>query len=363
MLNPSGISYLFEGLKVLDMSSVLAGPQVGSFFSELGAEVVKVENAKSNGDPTRQWKLEVEKGSEGISSYYASANYNKQSIFLDLSKESDYHQLKKIADQADIIISNFQPMIADKLKVDYKTLSKDNQMMIYAQLYAYAPNDPRPGYDLVMQAETGFMSMNGQSGGDPAKMPVAMIDIMAAHQLKQAILIALIKRDRHAAGSLVEVSLYQSAIASLANQASNYLMAGHIPEKLGSLHPNIAPYGDAYTSKDNITFILAVGSDIQFNKLGKTLSCEKLLSSTFSTNSERLSNRLALNEQLQSKFGTFEYSEIKTLLDNNNIPFCRVLSLDRVFTKKLASDMILDHVIEGDAVKSVSQIAFSINSL
>ena len=361
MPSSNNISNFFEGLKILDLSSVLAGPQVGSFFSELGAQVIKIENAKTKGDPTRQWKLELEKGSDTIGSYYASANYNKESIFLDLNNTTNYQKLLELVKQADILISNFQPHISAKLKVDYPTLSKYNDQLIYAQLYAYAADDARPGYDLVMQAETGFMSMNGYPNGNPAKMPVAMIDLMAAHQLKEAILIALIKKLRDAAGSLVEVSLYQSAIASLANQASNYLMAGHIPKKLGSLHPNIAPYGDIYTSKDDITFILAVGSDIQFNKLGKTLSCGKLLSSTFNSNSDRLSNRSKLNELLQSKFGLLQYEEIEELLNRNNIPFCRVLSLDRVFTEKLAKDMILDHVIEGEAVKSVSQIAFTVN--
>jgi len=360
MPNPSSISHFFVDLRVLDLSSVLAGPQVGSFFSELGAQVIKIENFRSNGDATRQWKLESEKGNDGISSYYASANYQKESIFLDLQKKQDYNKLLQFADAADIIISNFQQRVAVKLKVDYDTLSERNSNMIYAQINAYTSNDPRPGYDLVMQAETGFMSMNGHPNGNPAKMPVALIDLMAAHQLKEAILMALIKRERHAAGSLVEVSLYQSAIASLANQASNYLMAGHVPEKLGSLHPNIAPYGDAYTSEDNITFILAVGSDEQYYKLGKTLNGGKLLSSTFDSNSSRLSNRSELNELLQTEFSQRSYEEIERLLDNQNVPFCRVLSLDRVFTEKLAKDMILDHVIEGDAVKSVSQIAFTI---
>ncbi len=361
MPSSNNISTFFEGLKVLDLSSILAGPQVGSFFAELGAQVIKIENAKTYGDATRQWRLEEEKGSDTVSSYYASANYNKESIFLDLSDTSHYQKLLELVKEADILISNFQPHISAKLKVDYPTLSKHNDQLIYAQLYAYAAEDTRPGYDLVMQAETGFMSMNGYPNGDPAKMPVAMIDLMAAHQLKEAILIALIKRTHDAAGSLVEVSLYQSAIASLANQASNYLMAGHIPKKLGSLHPNIAPYGDIYTSKDDVTFILAVGSNVQFNKLGKTLSCERLLSSTFRTNSDRLTNRSTLNELLQSKFSLRQYQEISGLLVKNNIPFCRVLSLDRVFTERLAKDMILDHVIEGDPVKSVSQIAFTIN--
>lgn len=361
MPDPSSISHLFNDLIVLDLSSVLAGPQVGSFFSELGAKVIKIENKKSNGDPTRQWKLEQEKGSDRISSYYASGNYDKKSIFMDLNDAADHNALMDLVGNADIVISNYQPRVAKKFKVDYDSLIFYNMELIYAQLYAYAEDDPRPGYDLVMQAETGFMSMNGQPDGAPAKMPVAMIDLMAAHQLKEAILIALLKRERNAAGSLIEVSLYQSAIASLANQASNYLMADHIPKKLGSLHPNIAPYGDAYTSKDDVSFILAVGSDDQFNKLGKTLRSEKLLSSTFDSNNIRLQNRAEMNEALQAEFCKRAYSEIEQLLRSQSIPFCRVLSLDRVFTEKLAKDMILNHVIEGDAVKSVSQIAFTIS--
>lgn len=360
MTNPNFISQYFSKLKILDLSSVLAGPQVGSFFSELGAQVIKIENKRSNGDPTRQWKLEVEKGSDTINSYYASANYHKMSIFLDLQDEEDYTRLLSITKEADIVLSNYQLRVAHKLSVDYTSLKAINPNIIYAQLYAYDADDTRPGYDLVMQAETGFMSMNGHPDGAPAKMPVAMIDLMAAHQLKEAILIALIKREKEAAGSLVEVSLYQSAIASLANQASNYLMADYVPKKLGSLHPNIAPYGDAYTTKDNITFILAVGSDDQFHKLGKTLRNDQLLSSTFGNNSNRIANRLEMNGVLQHEFGQRTYEVTDILLTAQNIPFCRVLSLDRVFMNNIAKDMILDHVIEGDAVKSVSQIAFTV---
>ena len=360
MADPTFMSEYFSSLKILDLSSVLAGPQVGSFFSELGAEVIKIENKISKGDSTRQWRLEEEQGSGIISSYYASANYKKESIFLDLHSTEDYNTLRSLVKNSDIVISNYQLRVASKLLVDYASLKAINPKIIYAQLYAYDKDDIRPGYDLVMQAETGFMSMNGHEDGPSAKMPVAIIDLMAAHQLKEAILIALIKREKEAAGSLVEVSLYQSAIASLANQASNYLMAGHIPKKLGSLHPNIAPYGDEFTSKDKISFILAVGSDHQFQKLGKTLRNERLLSSTFDHNSKRLSNRSKLNEVLQHEFGQLTFEEIDILLTTPKIPFCRVLSLDRVFKNNLAKDMILNHVIEGDAVKSVSQIAFTV---
>ena len=137
-------------------------------------------------------------------------------------------------------------------------------------------------------------------------------------------------------------------------------MTDHIPKKLGSLHPNIAPYGDSYTTKDNITFLLAVGSDSQFHKLGKALRSDHLLSSTFVSNSNRLANRLEMNGFLQHEFGQRTFEETDILLAAKNIPFCRVLSLDSVFKNRLAKNMILDDVIGGDAVKSVSQIAFTI---
>lgn len=350
----------FSKLNILDLSSVLAGPQVGSFFSELGANVIKVENKLSGGDPTRQWKLNKEEGSDCISSYYASANFQKKSVLLDLQDTEHYSKLCTLVHEADIVLSNYQLRVAQKLKVDYKALKAINPNVIYAQLYAYDAEDTRPGYDIVMQAETGFMSMNGHEKGLPVKMPVAIIDLMAAHQLKEAILIALLKRERLSLGSFIEVSLYRSAIASLANQASNYLMADHVPKKLGSLHPNIAPYGDAFTSQDNITFILAVGSDSQFHKLGETLSSEQLLSSTFENNISRLGKRAEMNAILQHEFGQLPFLQIDRLLNDSNIPFCQVLTLDSVFTNKMATDMVLDHVIEGNAVKSVSQIAFSI---
>jgi len=281
------LSYLFKDLTVLDLSSVLAGPQVGSFFAELGAKVIKIENKKSGGDPTRQWKLEGEKGSDVISSYYASANYCKESLFLDLSLKDDYQEVKRLALTSDIILSNYQPRVAKKLKVDYQNLSIDNPKVIYAQLHAYAPDDPRPGYDLVMQAETGFMSMNGQPDGAPSKMPVAIIE-------------------------------------------------------------------------DEIPFILAVGSDAQFRKLGETLNCDKLLSTTFEYNSDRLIHRDKMNKLIESVFLKKTYLEIEQLLILQGIPFCRVQSLDSVFAQKLAKNMVLEHVIEGNAVKSVSQIAFTI---
>lgn len=350
---------VFSDLRVLDISSILAGPLVTSFFAELGAQVVKVENKRIGGDATRQWRLPQESES-GVSAYYASANFGKDVMLLDLKDADDYARLIEEVKKADIIVSNYQEARATQLQISYEDLSAHNEKVIYAQLFAYEQGDPRPGYDLVMQAETGYMSMNGHADGAPAKMPVALIDVLAAHQMKEAILISLYQREKSGRGKLIHVSLYQSAISALVNQASNFLMAGHIPQRMGSLHPNIAPYGDAFQSKDGVWFILAVGSDAQFNKLGETLNSNLLLSSKFTTNKGRVEQRKELQEALNSEFQQLSYHEIHKLLRESNIPHCLINTMDQVFNTHLAQDMILERDIEGQTVKSVSQIAFKI---
>lgn len=349
-----------ENLRILDMSSILAGPLVGSFFAELGATVIKVENALTQGDATRQWKLPSENEESPISAYYASANHGKQLLLLNLKDDADYQRLIEEVKQCDVLISNFQEHRAADLKIDFNELSKVKPDIIYAQLYAYEPGDKRPGYDLVMQAETGFMSMNGHPDGAPAKMPVALIDVLAAHQMKESILLALLQRSDTA--QHLRVSLYQSAVAALANQGSNYINAGHVPQRMGSLHPNIAPYGDSFQSQDGIWFILAVGSDHQFHKLGKTLNSDTLLSSNFTHNNDRVQQRKALQKALQSEFQQLPYSQIESQLRGENIPFCLICTVDQVFQNPLAQSMIKENDMEGQQAKYVSQIAFDIQS-
>jgi len=262
---------LLKDIVVVELASVLAGPLAGSFLAEHGAQVIKIENKRSGGDVTRQWRLKDEDENSKISAYYSSANYGKEVVTLDLGDEADYSSLLSIMEEADVVISNSQKKTAIKLQVDYGSLSVRFPNIIYAQLVAYSWDDPRPGYDLVMQAEAGFISMNGTVAGEVAKMPVALIDVIAGHQIKEAILLGLLSRYKNGKGSYSEVSLYKSAISGLANQASNYLMCGHVPKPMGTLHPNIAPYGDLVTTADKKMLILAIGSDKQFEKLGKTL--------------------------------------------------------------------------------------------
>ncbi len=349
-----------KGLKVLDLSSILAGPLCASFFAELGAEVVKIENKQTNGDATRQWKLPKEEKDKPFSAYYHSANFDKKIMLLDLTATTDRAEVEKILSQSDIVISNFQKKTAQKLGFHPDEILKKYPGIIFAQLSAYTWDDPRPGYDLVMQGETGWISMNGTDSDHISKIPVAIVDIFAAHQMKEAILLSLWQKATTSIGSIIHVSLYKSAVSGLANQASNYINAGHIPQPIGTLHPNIAPYGDLFTSMDGIRFLLAVGSDDQFKKLWFTLNMDQSTYPNFEKNSDRVKFRSALQNLLQQSFMKLKLAEIETMISDINVPFCRILSINEVFDHPLAKEMILPN----DAIESskyyLSNVAFEI---
>ena len=354
----TNLDNLLKDLVVIELASVLAGPLAGSFLAELGAKVIKVENSTIGGDVTRQWKHPREDSDVSVSAYYASANTGKEILMLDLQNEMDYQKLTKLLATSDVVISNFQKSTAEKLKVDYQSIKALNDKIVFAQLVAYSYDDPRPGYDLIMQAETGFISMNGTEEGGIAKMPVALIDVIAGHQLKEAILLGIITQLRTGKGSYSEISLYKSGISALANQASNYLMNNHNPIPMGTLHPNIAPYGDIVTTNDDIIVILGVGSDKQFEKLGKTLNLAAELLHTFNLNKERVSRRKELITYLQAACRKINYEELSARLRNAKIPFCRVLDLDKVFKAPLAIEMIIEETIEGQPTSKVRNVAF-----
>ncbi len=350
----------FQHLRVLDLSSVLAGPLTGSFFAELGATVVKVENKTTGGDATRQWKLPSEDPENPYSAYYHAANFGKEVIFIDLNSDEERKKLEEIMAQSDVVISNFQKKVAAKFDLLPDDIGKRHPHMIVAQLSAYEFDDPRPGYDLVMQGETGWISMTGTDKDHFAKLPVAMIDIIASHQMKEAILIGLLKKASSGKGSVVHVSLYKSALSALANQATNYLIAGHVPVPCGTLHPNIAPYGDVFTDVDGIKFLLAVGSDAQFKKLWFTLNLSEEEYHTFELNSGRLKNRNLLCKALQQSFETQHISELKDIFNVYNIPFCEIRSLDIVFSQEDSKSMLNQEKVGDELVTSVSSIAFTI---
>jgi crotonobetainyl-CoA:carnitine CoA-transferase CaiB-like acyl-CoA transferase len=332
---------MFQNLKVLELASVLAGPSVGQFFAELGAEVIKVENLKTNGDVTRSWKGSGEE-TDDRSAYFCSCNWGKKSVALDLTSIEGKQIVKQLAQRADIIIASYKPGDAEKLGVSYQQLKINNQSLVYGQVTGYGSDTNRVGYDAVIQAESGFMDLNGEAEGPPIKMPVALVDVLAAHQLKEGMLLALLKRERTGEGSLVEVSLVQSALASLANQATNWLVAKKLPTRKGSAHPNIAPYGDFFVTKDRKRILLAIGSDGQFDDLIRVLSIEQKDIRYFSTNQKRVENRNALNKLLTAAVSKVSAETLCSELNRFNIPAGIIQNVEEALSTKHANAILLE---------------------
>ena len=349
---------MFSKLIIVDTSTVLAGPSVGTFFAELGATVIKVENASSY-DVTRTWKLPSEDKNSPISAYFSSVNYGKKYIQLNLKDAHDLKQFKELIKVADILISNFKNGDEEKLGIEDATLRRCNPGLIIGKINGFGKDNDRVAYDLILQAETGFMSMNGTPESGPVKMPVALIDVLAAHHLKEGLLIALLKLKTTGKASTVSVSLYDAAVASLVNQASNYLMNNHIPQRIGSLHPNIAPYGELFETKEKDLITFAIGSDTHFRKLCNYLSLIDLTeNSKFNSNQSRVVNRTELQEILQAKIKELSTDAILTEMLKQNVPAGKVKNLAEVFENEDLQKSILEEDNLGYKTKRVSSIAF-----
>lgn len=348
---------MFAGLKVLELASVLAGPSVGQFFAELGAEVIKVENLKTGGDVTRTWRGKHE-GDNTVTAYFTSVNWGKKSLAIDLSKREGKDIVHQLAAKADIVIASYKPGDAEKLGVDYRTLSKQNPFLIYGQVTGYGPDNDRVGYDAVIQAESGFMDLNGEPEGAPLKMPVALIDVLAGHHLKEGLLLALIKKEKTGEGGLVEVSLIQAAITSLTNQATNWLVTNNLPVRKGSAHPNIAPYGDTYLTNDLKRVLLAIGSDRQFRDLCQMLELKELGSNpNYATNPLRVKNREGLNIELQVAISRVSANDFMTDCNRLKIPAGVIQNLKDVFEMIEAKDIL----IHGEHLKGIRNVISSSN--
>lgn len=353
---------MLSHLKVIELASVLAGPDVGMFFSELGAKVIKIENKLTGGDVTRKWKLSSENKDVNISAYFSSVNWHKEHLFLNLKNKADKEQVYNLVKTADIVIANYKPGDDVKLKMDYKTLKKYNPTIIYGEINGYGRNSKRTAYDVVLQAETGYMSMNGTSTSGPIKMPIALIDVLAAHQLKEGILLALLKKTETGKGSLVEVSLYDAALASLKNQATNWLMNQFIPQRIGSLHPNIAPYGETFETKDNQFLVLAIGSDKHFEMLLDVIDAIHLLKDQkYNSNQQRVINRIDLDKDLQPYFKKHNSKKLMQHFLDKNIPIGIVNNMKEVFDNKKSQELILEEKIDGKITKRVKTAIFKIS--
>lgn len=344
---------IFKGYKVIELATVLAGPHVGMFFAELGAKVIKVEHPVKK-DVTRSWKLGNEDDETEVSAYFSSVNYRKEYVTADLTTDEGKGFLYKLLKDADILVLNFKKGSAEKLGLSELILRKKFPQLIIGQISGFGSESNRVAYDLILQAETGFMSMNGTQTSGPVKMPVALIDVLAAHQMKEALLIALLQNNKTNEGIYIEVSLYEAAVASLMNQATNWLMAEHLPARIGSLHPNIAPYGEIFETKDKKMVTFAVGSQKQFKGLCSLLKTEELINDAkYCNNQKRIENRDDLFRILKERVSKFNLVELKIGCESAKIPFGEIKSIKQVFEDPEALSLVVEEIIGSSATKRV----------
>ncbi len=351
------------GYKVLELASVLAGPSVGMFLAELGADIIKVENLITDGDVTRKWKLPTESPETDVSGYFSSVNWGKRSLAVDISKCEGLDIIYQLAKDSDIILVSYKPGDAEKLKVDYNTFRDINPKTIYAHLTGYGLSNNRAGFDAIIQAECGFTYMNGEPDGPPTKMPVALMDILAAHQLKEAILIALLNLNKTGSGSYIDASLFRAGVSSLANQATNWLVGKTIPERMGSDHPNIVPYGTIFNTSDGKGIVIAVGTEKQFQELCEVIGKPELAKDPrYSSNIMRVRNKASLKKSLQDEIAVNDRDTILRLLEERKIPAGGVFNMKEVFETTEAHSMVLSHTDDKTKIKGVSSVGFSINN-
>ena len=324
---------VLKGIRVLDLSSVLAGPLAGTFLAECGADVTKVE--APSGDVTRSWKLPGESPGPS-SSYYEAANHGKTVVSHNLKTTEGQAWLQDTLAHTDVLLQNMKWGDLDTMGLLPDQLSNAFPQLVHVRLVGFEHRPDRLAYDVVVQAESGFMSMNGTPNGAATKMPVAMMDILASHQMRAAVMGGLFHRERTGRGGYAEVSLWGSGLTALANQGTQWLMHGTVPQRMGSTHPNIAPYGDMLTCRDG-DIVLAVGSDAQFTSLCNVLGCDGLSNDPrFHTNAERVKHREALVAALNAKACHVSRADVLAAFLEHRVPAGAVHTVEEALSSELA---------------------------
>ena len=318
-----------HGIRVLDLSRVLAGPYCTMVLGDLGADVIKVESP--DGDETRSWGPPFA-GSE--SAYYLCVNRNKRSIVVNFKTEEGRTIIHELVKQSDVLVENFRPGTLARFALDYGTASAINPGLIYCSLTGFGQTGPlrdKPGYDFMIQAMGGLMSITGEQDGEPIKVGVAVADLFAGQNAAIAILAALQARAQTGTGQQLDISLFDSQVAMLANVASNFLVSGNLPKRYGNAHANIVPYQSFQAS--DAWFVVAVGNDKQFEKLCGVIGNSGLVNdSRFHLNSERVKHRDDLVALLKPVFRTKTSSEWLSMLEDGGIPCGPINTLDKVFS-------------------------------
>jgi crotonobetainyl-CoA:carnitine CoA-transferase CaiB-like acyl-CoA transferase len=336
-----------DGVRVADFSRVLAGPLCTMILGDLGADVVKVERP-GTGDDTRGWGPPF-LGDDAA--YFMSVNRNKRSVVLDLNAPDDAAAARRLALGSDVVVENFLPGTMERFGVGYESLAAERPALVFCSIGAFPPGEEtaRPGYDLLIQAMSGLMSLTGPEDGEPTKVGVALVDVIAGLNAAIGILAALRAREATGRGQRVDVTLFGSSVAALVNQASNYLIGGVVPGPMGNAHPNIVPY-QAFHASDR-AFVLAVGNDDLYRRACAAIGRDDLAADLrFATNADRVRNRAALIPALERQFATRTADEWLALLDGAGVPAGPVRTLRDVFESAEGREMVRVHYdsTEGD---------------
>jgi crotonobetainyl-CoA:carnitine CoA-transferase CaiB-like acyl-CoA transferase len=319
-----------EGIKVLDLSRVLAGPWAGQLLADMGADVIKIERPQS-GDDTRQWAPPAL--ADGTAAYFVCANRGKRSLTVDISRPEGQDIVRRLAGEADVLLENYKVGGLAKYGLDYASLAALNPRLVYCSITGFGQDGPYselPGYDFILQGMSGLMSITGPADGEPHKVGVAVTDVFTGLYASNAIMAALVARERSGRGQYIDCALFDCAVAMLANVNSNWLVGGKVPPRLGNAHANIVPY-QVFACADG-HFILACGNDRQFAALAGLLDHPQWAEDErFATNPQRVRYRDVLIPLLAEAFRSRSRAEWLAALERIGVPGGPINTIDEAF--------------------------------
>lgn len=347
---------LLDGIRVLDLTRVLAGPYCTMVLGDLGADIVKVEEP-TKGDDTRQWGPPFVRN--GLSAYFISANRNKRSLTLDLRSKKGQEVLRELIANSDVLVENFKTGTLERMGLGWDELQKIKPDLVYCTITGFGYTGPyknRPGYDFITQALGGLMSITGAEEGEPVRVGVAIVDLLAGQNACNAIVAALFARERQKTGQRIDISLLDSQLATLTYVASNFLITGKAPKRYGNAHPNIVPY-QSFKAKDGY-FAFAAGNDLQWSRFLAEIGRQDLATDDrFDTNPKRVANRGELIAILDELFATRTVEEWLAVCGKATVPAAPINTIDQAMANPQvkARNMVVEQELsDGERIQMLA---------
>jgi len=340
---------VLSGVRVADFSRVLAGPYATMMLADFGADVVKIESPA--GDDTRHWRPPVD--ASGQATYFGSVNRNKRSVSLDLTDAAGLAEARRLAASADVVIENFRPGVMDRFGLSYDAVRASNPGIVYCSITGFGTGEGAAlaGYDLLVQAVGGLMSITGAADGEPTKAGVALVDVLTGQNAVAGILLALRERDRTGLGQRVEVNLMQGLLSALTNQAASTLATGTPPQRLGNAHPSIAPYAVFHAADREL--VIAVGNDKQFRALAAVLGVPVLAGDPrFAGNVDRVAHRTELTAAIEERLAAASAAHWVDALSAAGVPAGPVNDVAEAIA--FADELGLEPVVELGASRTIA---------